>query len=93
MVFIFNDCVMFHSGVYFMLKSFKLLTNKCKKLCNECLGVVHTVCPVLKSTLFLIAVYLSMYLLSGRMCVIFSRWEPLTYFFSKAFPHLFFCIS
>lgn len=59
MVFIFNDCIMFHSAVYFMLKSFKLLTNKFKKLCNECLGVVHTVCPGLKSTPFLIAVSLS----------------------------------
>ena len=51
--------------MYFLLKNVYLLTNAFKKLCNDCLGVVHTICPVLKTTLFLIAV-LIMYLLFGR---------------------------
>lgn len=58
--------------MYFLLKNVYLLTNTFKKLCNDCLGVVHTICPVLKTTLFLIAV-LIMYLLFGRTGLIAGR--------------------
>ena len=58
--------------MYFLLKNVYLLTNTFKKLCNDRLGVVHTICPVLKTTLFLIAV-LIMYLLFGRTCLIAGR--------------------
>ena len=58
--------------MYFLLKNVYLLTNTFKKLCSDRLGVVHTICPVLKTMLFLIAV-LIMYLLFGRTCLIAGR--------------------